>query len=273
MGMSSHCDDPLIPGGVKEFDQASGALLATYFAMPSGQVGASVWTSVAATSRSVFATTGNAPGGGGDSYSVVRLDPNTLARQDAWTVPGVAGTDDDFGASPTLFTATVGGVRTPMVAACNKNGVLYAWNQNHLSAGPLWSLPVSAGTGEGCLAAPVWDGAHLYQAAGPTTIGGVSYGGSVRELDPATGAALWERGFAEPVFGTPTLDGAGVMAVATYDPATSVNTASLLDARDGTVLATLPTNGDAAFGQPVFAGRSVFVPGVKLGLNAFSVPS
>src|SRR5712692_6226302 len=56
MGMSSQCDEPLIQGGLKEFDQATGDLLNTYFTVPDGSIGGSVWTSAAVTSdgKSVF---------------------------------------------------------------------------------------------------------------------------------------------------------------------------------------------------------------------------
>ena len=47
-----------------------------------------------------------------------------------------------------------------------------------------------------CSAAAIWDGTYLYMAGDPTTINGVSYRGSVRRIDPATGAFLWQRGLA-----------------------------------------------------------------------------
>src|ERR1019366_4648020 len=59
--------------------------------------------------------------------SIVRLDPNTLELLDGWQVPSASqGFDGDFGASPTTFTASFNGVSTPMVGACNKNGIYYA---------------------------------------------------------------------------------------------------------------------------------------------------
>ncbi len=117
----------LIRGGEEEFDQSTGALLQTYWAVPKGVVGASIWTSTATTAngKSVFVTTGNDDPNGnqsGDSFSIVRLDGSTMAKRDIWTVPGLNHTEEDFGASPTMFSAVIGGVTTQMVGACNKNG-------------------------------------------------------------------------------------------------------------------------------------------------------
>ena len=61
-----------------------------------------------------------------DGFSVVQLSPS-LAQEGIWTVPqGQLVEDSDFGGSPGLWTAFLGGVKTPMVGACNKNGTFYA---------------------------------------------------------------------------------------------------------------------------------------------------
>src|SRR5205807_1336546 len=48
VGLSSSCDKPLIRGGVVELDQHTGQVLHTWFTVPAGSVGGSVWSSVAA---------------------------------------------------------------------------------------------------------------------------------------------------------------------------------------------------------------------------------
>src|SRR5712691_7574870 len=93
MGMSSQCDIPLIRGGERRFDQATGALLGTYYTVPSGSIGGSIWSSAAAhTSQYTYVTTGNADQSGGskqgDSYSIVRLDTASMTATGKWTVPG-----------------------------------------------------------------------------------------------------------------------------------------------------------------------------------------
>jgi outer membrane protein assembly factor BamB len=278
MGISSHCDNPLIRGGVKEFDQATGTLQHTYYVVPAGHVGGSVWSSLAATrgAASVFVSTGNAdPKGGpaGDSYSIVRLDGDSLARRDIWTVPGLEKTDQDFGASPTLFSASVGGGKEPMVAVCNKNGHLYAFAQGALSQGPAWDVQLSLEWPDGnCLGAAVWDQtrSQLIVAAAQTSIARKPTRGSVRALDPATGKPKWQVPLPAVVWGTPSLGGGGVVAVATFDfDASARNAAYLLGAKDGKILATLDLRGDKAFAQPVFADGMLLVATLADGLIAF----
>ena len=104
LGIAAIEDCGLIRGGEEEFDQSTGALLHTYWAVPRGVVGASIWTSAAATANgsSVYVTTGNDDPNGtqsGDSFSIVRLDGTTMAKKDIWTVPGLNGTEEDFGAA------------------------------------------------------------------------------------------------------------------------------------------------------------------------------
>lgn len=262
MGITSQCDHPLTRGGIKGYDQGTGALLGTYYSMAPGHVGGGIWSSVAVgAGQHVYGTTGT--GRVDDAESIVRVSGTTLAREDAWQVPTKeAVTDSDFGASPTLFTATLNGIPTEMVAACNKNGLLYALRSQNLSAGPVWKFQTAKGTQFGqssCLTAPVWDGARLFVAGPPTTIGGTSYSGSVRQLNPATGAVIWARGLNGIILGSPTLDGSGVLAAGTYDQ-DNTNSVYLLNSSNGNLLATIPTGSGQVFGQPVFADGYLLIP-------------
>ena len=219
VGVSSNCDKPLVASGLKEYDRATGSLVAFYQTYPGHSVTPSIWSSAAVSNAAgtVFVTTGNGPGG--DSEAVVRLNAADLARQDAWQVPaGQHGSDSDFGGSPTLFSAVLGGKPVAMVGACNKNGTYYAWRQGNLHAGPVWQRSVGAPytSGPQCDAAAVWNGKHLFVAANKTSITGTTFAGSIRMVNPATGAYLWQRGLSGAPIGTPTLDGAGVLAVTEY---------------------------------------------------------
>jgi hypothetical protein len=181
--------------------------------------------------------------------------------------------DDDFGGSPTLFTATINGTKTPMVGACNKDGWYFALRANNLAAGPVWKLQVGAGfsntTGDQCIAAAVWNGSHLFIAGNQTTIGGTTYFGSIREVNPATGAVIWATGLPGAIMGTPTLNGSGVIAAASYDGASgSTNAAFLLNASNGNLLTTITTNAKD-FGQLVFADNYLFIPTNNQGLSAY----
>src|SRR5690349_8479794 len=219
MGVSSQCDNPLIRGGIKSYDQHTGAPLHVYWTTPKNTVGASVWTSPASDQNFVWLTIGN--GDVGDSFAIDRLSP-TLSFQTKWTVPDTQGTDLDWGSSPTLFQATLNDTPTQMVGANQKNGTFYAFKAINLEEGPVWMRTIGTsgqlGTIGTCLAAPIWDADHgqLFVASNQTTIQSQTFAGSIRSLDPATGAVIWETGVtAGPVMGTPTLNGSGVLAAGT----------------------------------------------------------
>jgi polyvinyl alcohol dehydrogenase (cytochrome) len=278
IGISSQCDTPLVRGGIKAFDQSTGALLATHYTVPAGAIGGSVWSSAAVTANSVFITTGNGPpksANPGESQSIIRLDPATLARTDIWTVPSSAQiSDGDFGGSPILFTATIGGAKVSMIGACNKNGEYYALRSAALSAGPVWTDQIGdrwqPSTDRQCLAAGILDrtSLSLYLASNQNTTLAIS--GSVMQVDPATGAVIWRTPLPAAIEGTPSLNGSGVIAAASYDATTSANAAWLIDASDGTILRTFQTNA-LDFAQPVFAGRYLFLANLK-GLTAYQAP-
>jgi outer membrane protein assembly factor BamB len=232
--VSSHCDKPLIRGEVIGYTQATGKVFARYFDVPKGVVGGSVWSSVAAGTKYVFATTGNGATGAPhlyDTVAMVELRAGSLARVAKFQPPpSQRAFDVDFGASPTRFGSLVG--------ACNKNS------------------PGNTGRST-CIAASAYDGSSLYVAATATSIGGKSFPGSVRRLDPATGKVLWATGLPSGVLGAPTLDGAGVLAVGTYRSTTTPNAVYLLNASTGKILATVIT-GNLDFAQSVFAGGWLF---------------
>jgi outer membrane protein assembly factor BamB len=252
IGVSSQCDAPLVRAGVKKYNQATGALQATYFSTPAGTIGASVWSSVAATGTAAFATTGN--GKSGDAFSIVRLRSDTLARTAKYTVPGSERVpDSDFGASPTIFAAGT----TQLVGVCNKNGFYYAVRASDLAL--RWKFKIAQGSNNGtiaCLAAAAWDGSRLYMAGPATTIAGVDYRGSIRALDPATGARIWERGLGGGVIGSPSLNGSNVLAVPIWDPSGG-NGVYLVNATNGTVLRFF--SGTVTWAQPTFAGDQLFI--------------
>ena len=197
---------------------------------------------------------------------------------DYWQVPVSQEINDgDFGASPTVWTATINGVPTPMVGACNKNGTYYAFAQGNLSAGPVWQATITvpyAGGSQECASAAVWDGNELVIGGGAAaTINGVTYPGSVQALDPATGAPLWQTGLSGTIVGTPTEDGGGVVAAQTFTSTNKQLGVFLLDASTGANVGFIRTNA-ALFGQAVFDNNDLIVAaGGTFGLRAFEVAS
>jgi len=268
VGISSQCDVPLVRAGLAEYSQASGAFESTFFTTPPNTVGASIWSSPATDGQSVYITTGNGdPGSLG--VSLIQLSPS-LAQQSIWTVPPAQlGQDDDFGGSPGLWTASIGGVPTPMVGACNKNGTFYAFARPAISAGPVWQHKISQG-GE-CDAAPLFDGTHLFLAGVVTTINGVRYSGCVRMVDPATGSFAWQTGLPGKIIGTPGMDGAGVIAASSYGARGGQNGLWLINAANGQILKSISYGASSTFAQPVFADNYLFTASQgALGLQAYT---
>ena len=280
IGVAASCTDH-VRGALEAFSQATGKKLATYYTVPAGQVGGSIWSTAAVASNGhVFVGTGNVlpptSPNEGTSESIVELSGTKLSQLGVWQLPlaDQPTDDDDFGASVSLFTAVLPGTTkpTPMVGACNKNGVYYALKQNDLAAGPVWQTRIAtAGTGmdAACLSSTVVNGNNLYVAGSATTINGTSYPGSIDELDAATGAIVWATGLPARVLGTPSLDGAGVLAVGTYAGGSDPQADYLLDPSTGAIIATVSNGDSSQFAQPVFADQYLFIATDSAGLYAY----
>jgi polyvinyl alcohol dehydrogenase (cytochrome) len=274
IGISSQCDNPLVRGGLDAFSQTTGAYEHTFWTAPAGTKGASIWSSAATDGSSVYITTGNGPSTT-LGVAIIKLDPTLSVEQGMFKVPASdLVSDSDFGASPGIWTATIGGVPTEMVGACNKNGIFYALRAANLSAGPVWKMRIGDPYGKGpgqCDAAPLFDGTHLYLASNGTTINGTAYDGSVRAVNPATGAILWQRGLTGSIVGTPGMDGSGVIAAASYGSTTGQNGVFLISARTGNLLKTIHYYKANTFGQPVFADGYLIVASTGQALHAYKV--
>lgn len=273
VGISSQCDVPLMRGGLDAFSQTTGTLENTFYTTPTK--GASIWSSPATDGSAIYVTTGNGPQGSLGS-SIIKLNHSLTQQLDIWTVPAAQQIpDSDFGGSPGIWTASPGGVPTKMLGACNKNGTFYALQAANLAAGPAWSAPignpVTTGPGQ-CDAAPLFDGTNLYLASNGTTINGTAYPGSVRQVNPATGAINWQTGLPGTIIGTPGMDGAGVIAAVSYSYHSTTNGLFLLDAATGQLLKTFTFGQTLSFSQPVFADNYLLVASQGSGLRAYGIP-
>jgi outer membrane protein assembly factor BamB len=204
----------------------------------------------------------------------VALNGTTLKVVGSWQIPHNSPADSDFGASPTLFTAVLPGSSKPvaMVGACNKNGTYYALKANDLAAGPVWSEVIYPGLDE-CISAAAWNGHDLFFGSPTTIIAGTKYVGSVRKIDPATGAVIWSTALPGQVFGSPTLDGKSVLAAAIWGFTGSKRGVYLVNANTGKVLKVLigtTTGCCGEFAQPVFADNYVFAATLASGLTAYT---
>lgn len=276
VGIASGCDSPEVEGGLSVFSQSNGAPVGTYWAEPAGNQGAPIWSSPVASGSSTWVATGNAMPGSvnGDSYSIVRLQGAT--KVDSWTLPGQAPADNDFGDSPTLFTGLVGTTPTSMIGDCNKNGTFYALRSMSLSSGPVWTYQLGAsGTDNLCSAGAVWDAGARELIVGSTKAPS-GQPGSIQALSPDTGAVIWKSYLPCPVEGPPSEDGAGVLAVVTFNPSWNpctpgaspslylYNAHATVPNGSGPpapqLLKTIPV-GVSVFSQPAFADGYLFVAG------------
>ena len=231
----------------------------------------------------VFVGTGNVipptPPNEGTSESIVELSGTNLSQLGVWQLPlaDQPSDDDDFGASVSLFSAVLPGTTKPtaMVGDCNKNGVYYALKQDDLAAGPVWQTRIADvntadnGMSAACLSSTVVNGNDLYVAGTATTIKGTSVAGSIDELNAATGAIVWATGLPSKAYGTPSLDGAGLLAVGTYADASDPQADYLLNPSTGAILATVSNGDSPQFAQPVFADQYLFIATDTQGLYAY----
>jgi outer membrane protein assembly factor BamB len=208
MGMASAGSCPDVRGELFKLDDVTGAIEATFYSVPQGCIGGGIWSSptIDEATGILYVGTGGAdecpsdsteytPDTEPDAQAIVALNASDLSLIGVYQPPDNAG-DNDFGATPILFSATIGGQLTEMVGAVNKNGTYYALNRANLDAGPIWThfigVPGQCGS---CTAEyssnASFDGSTLYVAGDVGEINGVTCPGTLSALDPATGQARW----------------------------------------------------------------------------------
>jgi polyvinyl alcohol dehydrogenase (cytochrome) len=276
-GIASFGDCPLIHGGMVRMDAATGTVKNTFYTVPTGCTGADVWGSptVDTATGDIYFATGNAgtcvnP----ESLATAVIQTNSsLNLLSSWQVPSaqLPNDDSDFGATPTLFAASIGGVVHPMVGIQNKDGIYYAFDRSAISSGPLWQKRMAAAGGNcpQCGGADIspsaYDGHHLFVGTEETQIGGVTCVGSIRELQPATGATVWADCLQSgPVLGAVTAV-PGVAFVGAGDTVYAIATRT-----GATLWSYQDTNGGSDFwGAPTISNGRVYVGNQDGNLYAF----
>jgi outer membrane protein assembly factor BamB len=87
----------------------------------------------------------------------------------------------------------------------------YAWDRTALHNGPVWTANVAiAGDcpqcGAGSISSSAWNDSTIFEATTKTIINGITCKGSLRALNPATGAFIWQRCLKDgPVLGSVTI--------------------------------------------------------------------
>jgi polyvinyl alcohol dehydrogenase (cytochrome) len=201
VGVASYGDCPLVQGQLVQVNASTGEVQHTYNTVPNGCVGAGIWdtptidqaTGILYVSTGTYSSCSHA---GNLAMGLLALRTTDLSLVSSWLLPLAQGPgDSDFGSTPTLFQASIGGTVHQMVGLVNKNGVYYAFDRSKISAGPLWQFQVSFGIAKHAgnnFSSSGWDGSRLYVAGAGTAIHGTSCRGSLRALDPATGKPMWE---------------------------------------------------------------------------------
>jgi len=243
----------------------------TFNVVPTGQGGGGVWTSptIDAASNTVYVTTGTQVGSQTLSQAIIGLDAATLTLKSSWQIPAAqAISDSDWGTTPTVFDDATG---THLVAVANKNGYLYAYDRADVAAGPLWQQKIGTPPGscpqcgDGMASSGAFANGRLYYASGPTTINGSTYPGSVRALDPATGAYLWQHG--SPAAIVPAIASANGLIIDGAGP-----TLEVLNAATGAPLYSYMTGG-TLWGAPSVSNGQIFEGSTDGYVYAFSLAS
>jgi outer membrane protein assembly factor BamB len=237
IGVSSNCDHPFVQGQVRAYDAGTGALLWVHKTIPDNFVGAGDWYDAAFDSHGdVYVSTGSTTDAiasahpnttpGFEQYSILKLNGNTGAL--IWKAPAPAFRGDpDYGTSPVLFNGLVG--------AWNKDGWFRVYRQDN--GAEVWQAKVgSMGTqaDNSLTGGAVFDSNRLFVVSNATNVGGTWSGGpglwvpqngipvpgSIRELDPGTGAlvrrngALFEIGLAADIMGPCSINGHSILVCA-----------------------------------------------------------
>jgi outer membrane protein assembly factor BamB len=182
---------------------------------------------------------------------VVALPPDLSSVVDS-NDPGIPDTgDSDFGAAPLLFHPTA---CAPLAAANNKDGALYVWNRNRLSAGPILRLPLGDGLAA-FVGSPGWSEAKqmVYVAQSVIRADGQRLGNGVTawHVDPGCGfRPIWQAALGDGNQATPLLLGNVLFATGGKPGGFFA-----LNAANGTRLWSFPTEGRTVAGMTSAAGQ------------------
>lgn len=284
IGTSSFGDCPLTQAKFFQLDVNSGRILNTFLIVPNGCTGGGVWGSptIDVPNGTVYLTTGN-------SGSCTTSEPNAFALLELNAAnlnlvnrhqlpPSERPGDSDFGYTPTLFTATIGGISRSLVGVANKNGKYYAFDRTNISANPVWTEQLADGgdcpqCGSGSISSAGWDGTWLYIGGGNTSIGGSKCQGSVRKVDPGSGNFIWSHCMQSgPVVGSVTIVGS-TAGPATLVAASQGSTVIVMNTSTGSTLARLSDGkrGSLLYDGPTISDGVLFVGNLDGNLYTYSV--
>jgi polyvinyl alcohol dehydrogenase (cytochrome) len=267
-GIASFCDNPFVNGRMWGLNAQTGAVEQEVHFVPDDQLGGGIWTSptIDAATGDVFVTTGSGYYYIPYSYSMVRLDPNTLQVADYWQIPLANQVfDGDWGTTPTLFKDKDG---RQLVGASAKDGYYYVFDAKNIHAGPVWKAQIADGgscpqCGEGAISSSAYAYNTVYVAAGYISLGQTQkFPGTVTALDPTTGEIKWQH---------PT-SGWVIPAVAVANGlvfAAAQDTVEVLNASTGALVWEYSTEG-VIYSAPIVAGGILYVASTDGNIYAFT---
>jgi polyvinyl alcohol dehydrogenase (cytochrome) len=290
VGVASFQGCPPVFGSVVRLNAATGAIqavlnFASLVSAKCRELGAWSSPAVDAAENAIFIGTSNDFCNSRYQDAILRLNPSTLRISSLWQVPRSQHPfDSDFGATPMLFSSTIGGVTRQLVGAVNKNGVYYVLNRDDLGAGPVWTFvaaKASALAAQACgnvdaISSSAWGGpGSLVMVAGLTNSRS-SCIGTLAALNPSTGQPEWQTRLPGSVEGALT-EVPGIVAVGTGP------TVELISTANGQVLfsyteATKPAPTRPVYGAPTgefwapptVSGNALYVANEDGSLRAFS---
>ena len=169
--------------------------------VPNGCVGAGIWTSPTVDPRdgSIYVThrdTKHVPPArrldGAVDREAQSQRPGVSCRSGPCPLSEQVFGDEDFGGTPTLFTATINGVPRARVGALNKDGLFFAGDRNNVAVGPVWQSSVADPKRQPALdrLGQLGREVHLRWRRRRDDHGASCYG-NISALDQATGAFVW----------------------------------------------------------------------------------
>ena len=230
------------------------------------------WGGVAYSERldSLLVVTGNALRGGsnvggrfseaaGYGEQLVELDRDLAVRSASHPRDIDAALDLDFVGSPVVAARPGCG---EVVAATNKNGVLYGWRSDRIAAGPLWRLVLPGRSALPLISQPAWAAATgSFVVASAARLTRVDVGRECRAR------VAWSRAAGGLANSSPTIAGRTIWLVQNGPTAPALEA---VDLRTGRALVSVPLP-HAAFVAPTVVGRRVYVPTMGGEVDAFDV--
>ncbi len=277
-GTGSYCDQPM-EGKLIRVALAS-RQVSSWTTVPAALGGGGgIWgwggPAYSAVRKSILVVTGNAFEGGSNSGSaftesagygehLVELSPDLdVLSSDA---PGLSGfTDLDFVGSPVVAdTASCGEV----VAAQAKNGMLFGWRADAISAGPAWSLKLQkADPGAPLLTQPTWSPVYRsFYVVTASKLVRIQLGADCMPH------VIWQTTLGDAtLYPSPTVAGTTVWVPLPVKDLSGVGEALLgIDARTGRVRVRRAIQG-VSFAPPTVVGGMLFMASMH-GLTAGSFP-